>query len=110
MGLTSWSGEKPRKTDVTIAKNYLRAEEIEALNRIVTAYFEFAELQATNRNPMSMADWIAKLDDFLRLSDRDILDHAGKVSHEVSPVIALRGNATNPGEFIQHKREVLVED
>ena len=82
MGLTSWSGDKPRKTDVSIAKNYLQADEIEALNRIVTAYLEFAELQALNRNPMTMTDWIAKLDDFLKLSDRDILSHAGKIPHE----------------------------
>jgi hypothetical protein len=82
MGLTSWTGDQPRKTDVAIAKNYLNVEEIDALNRIVTAYLEFAELQAMNRRPMYMADWIAKLDDFLRLSDRDILTHAGKISHE----------------------------
>ena len=82
MGLTSWAGDRPRKSDVSIAKNYLDQEEIEALNRIVTAYLEFAELQAMSRRPMYMADWIAKLDDFLRLSDRDILTHAGKISHE----------------------------
>jgi hypothetical protein len=82
MGLTSWTGDRPRKTDVGIAKNYLNVEEIDALNRIVTAYLEFAELQAMNRRQMHMADWIAKLDDFLRLSDRDILTHAGKISHE----------------------------
>jgi len=82
MGLTSWSGEKPRKIDVVIAKNYLQTEEIEALNRIVTAYLEFAELQALNRNPMTMEGWITKLDDFLKLSDRDVLNHAGKISHE----------------------------
>ena len=82
MGLTSWSGRKPRKSDVATAKNYLREEEIEALNRIVTAYLEFAELQALNRSPMTMADWITKLDDFLKLGERDILDHAGKISHE----------------------------
>jgi hypothetical protein len=82
MGLTSWSGAKPRKTDVAIAKNYLRAEEIDAINRIVTAYLEFAELQALRRHPMTMVDWITKLDDFLKLSDREILDHAGRVSHE----------------------------
>lgn len=84
MGLTSWSGDKPRKTDVSIAKNYLSAEEIDALNRIVTAYLEFAELQAMNRQTMHMADWISKLDDFLRLSDRDILSHAGRISHEAA--------------------------
>ncbi len=62
--------------------NTSSVEEIGALNRIVTAYLEFAELQAMNGRPMYMADWIAKLDDFLRLSDRNILTHAGKISHE----------------------------
>lgn len=81
MGLTAWTGSKPRKTDVTTAKNYLRAEEIEALNRIVTAYLEFAELQALSRRPMHMADWITKLDDFLKLSEREILTNAGSISH-----------------------------
>lgn len=84
MGLTSWTGAGPRKTDVAIAKNYLGAEELDALNKIVTAYLEFAEVQALNRRPMYMADWIAKLDDFLRLSERDVLAHAGKVSHEAA--------------------------
>jgi hypothetical protein len=84
MGLTSWTGSAPRRADAVIAKNYLAADELEALNRIVNAYLEFAELQAMRRKPMYMADWIAKLDDFLRLSDRDILDHAGKVSHEAA--------------------------
>jgi hypothetical protein len=82
MGMTSWTGEVLRKADVAIAKNYLGAEEIEALNRIVTAYLEFAELQALARKPMYMTDWIAKLDDFLRLSERKILQHAGRVTHE----------------------------
>jgi hypothetical protein len=67
-----------------VAKNYLQAEELDVLNRIVTAYLEFAELQARNRKPMHMRDWIAKLDDFLRLSERDILTHAGKISHETA--------------------------
>ena len=84
MGLTSWPGSHPRKEDAAIAKNYLAAEELEALNRIVTAYLEFAELQARNRKAMYMRDWIAKLDDFLRLSEHDILTHAGKVSHEAA--------------------------
>ncbi len=84
MGMTSWAGERLRKTDVSIAKNYLAEDEINALNRIVTAYLEFAEVQALNRKPMHMADWIIKLDDFLRLSDRDILTHAGKISHEAA--------------------------
>ncbi len=82
MGLMCWSGDLPRKADVGIAKNYLTHDEIEILNRIVNTYLEFAELQAMNRRPMYMADWIRKLDDFLRLSEREVLDHAGKISHE----------------------------
>ena len=82
MGLTNWQGDKPAKGEVAIAKNYLMPEELEALNRIVTAYLEFAELQALNRKPMYMRDWIVKLDEFLRLGDREILTHAGTISHE----------------------------
>jgi hypothetical protein len=87
MGLTSWKNApdgKVRKGDVSIAKNYLNAEELEALNRIVSAYLEFAELQAMNKRPMHMSDWITKLDDFLKLSDRDILTHAGSISAKVA--------------------------
>ena len=82
MGLTSQKGKRPLKSEVSIAKNYLGKDEIEVLNRIVTAYLEFAELQALQRKPMAMTDWISKLDDFLKLSDRDVLNHAGKVSHQ----------------------------
>ena len=82
VGLTTWTGAKPTVHDIEIAKNYLRKDELDALNRIVTAYLEFAELQALNRNPMYMRDWITKLDDFLRLSGREILTHVGKVSHD----------------------------
>jgi len=81
MGLTSWIGCKPRQSDAEIAKNYLSHEELNTLNRIVTIYLDFAELQALSRKPMYMREWIAKLDDFLRLSERDILTHAGTVSH-----------------------------
>ncbi|TAN06587.1 MAG: hydroxyacid dehydrogenase [Rhodanobacteraceae bacterium] len=84
MGLTNWSATRPRRQDVTVAKNYLDAGELETLNRIVTAYLEFAELQALNRRPMAMANWIAKLDEFLRLGERGILTHAGSVSHETA--------------------------
>jgi len=84
MGLTSWQGPRPRKTDAEIAKNYLAADELDTLNRIVTLYLDFAELQAMNRKPMSMTDWILKLDDFLRISERDILTHAGKVSNDAA--------------------------
>jgi hypothetical protein len=85
MGLTTWKNAPAgpvRKGDVAIAKNYLAQEEIEALHLIVSAYLDFAELQARSHRPMHMADWIAKLDDFIRLSDREILDHAGRVSHQ----------------------------
>ena len=84
MGLTTWSGEVLRKADVAVAKNYLAAEEMDALNRIVTAYLEFAELQALSHKPMYMADWISKLDGFLKLFERDILTHAGKVSRKLA--------------------------
>ncbi len=82
MGMTTWLGDKPRKTDAEIAKNYLNEKELDVLNRIVSMYLEFAELQALSRKPMYMREWIAKLDDFLKVSGRDILIHAGKVSHE----------------------------
>lgn len=84
MGPTNWTGERPRKSDVGVAKNYLNAEELRALNLIVAAYLDFAELQAVSRRPMTMADWITKLDDFIRISDREILVHAGKVSHDAA--------------------------
>jgi hypothetical protein len=82
MGLTAWAGDKPGRCDIAVAKNYLRKEELEALNLIVSFYLDFAELQALSRRPMYMRDWVAKLDDFLRLSERDILTHAGEVSHD----------------------------
>ena len=82
MGLTSWKGAKPRKPDVAIAKNYLTEEELKKLSLIVTQYLDFAELQALERRPMTMRDWIAKLDAFLRAGDREILAHAGSISAE----------------------------
>jgi hypothetical protein len=84
MGLTSWQGSSPRKVDAEIAKNYLNAEELDILNRLVTLYLEFAETQALRRRPMSMQDWITKLDDFLRISEFDILSHAGKISNDTA--------------------------
>jgi hypothetical protein len=85
MGLTTWKNAPAgpvRKQDVATAKNYLTQDEIESLNLIVSAYLDFAELQARSRKPMHMADWVSKLDDFIRLSDRDILKHAGRVTHD----------------------------
>ncbi len=82
MGLTSWTGNTISKSEAGIAKNYLNSKELDMLNRIVMAYLEFAEIQALGRKPMYMSDWIAKLDDFLKLSGRELLTHAGKISHE----------------------------
>ena len=84
MGLTSWEGAFPRRTDAEYAKNYLTAEELDTLNRIVSLYLDFAELQAQSHTPMYMKDWIQKLDDFLKLSGRELLAHVGKISAEVA--------------------------
>jgi hypothetical protein len=83
MGLkTTRPGGIIRKEDVSIAKNFLDAEELGTLNRIVNAYIEFAELRALQRKVMTMRDWITKLDEFLKLSEHELLDHAGKFSAE----------------------------
>lgn len=84
MGLTSWTGALPKKTDAEVAKNYLSADELDTLNRIVSLYLDFAELQAKSHIPMYMSDWIKKLDEFLRLSNRELLTHAGKISAEIA--------------------------
>ncbi|MBQ2298152.1 MAG: virulence RhuM family protein [Bacteroidaceae bacterium] len=84
MGLTTWTGAMPKRTDAEIAKNYLSQEEVTTLNRIVSLYLDFAELQAEEHRPMYMKDWIAILDDFLRISRKDILTHAGRVSAQLA--------------------------
>jgi hypothetical protein len=88
MGLTSWPGESrgalPTRADAQVAKNYLEAAEMETLNRITVAFLEFAEAMAKGRRPMHMADWIAKLDDFLKLGDHPLLAGAGKVQARVA--------------------------
>ncbi len=88
MGLTNWRGAKVRKQDVAIAKNYLDEEELAALNNLVEQYLVFAEGQALRRTVMYMKDWIEKLHGFLNLNDRNILTHAGKISHELAIVRA----------------------
>lgn len=84
MGLTTWSGAMPTKPEAEIAKNYLTHEEIKSLNRIVSLYLDFAEMQAEEHRPMYMKDWINILDDFLRISRKDILIHAGKISAKLA--------------------------
>jgi hypothetical protein len=84
LGLTNWRGAVIRKQDVAIAKNYLSEPELAALNNLVEQYLIFAQGQAMRRVPMHMTDWIEKLDGFLSLNDRDIVTHAGRISHEVA--------------------------
>ena len=84
MGLTTWTGVMPKRSDAEFAKNYLSEDEIDTLNRIVSLYLDFAELQAKEHKPMYMKDWIAKLDDFLKLSGKDLLTHAGTISAEIA--------------------------
>ena len=84
MGLTSWTGAMPKRTDAEVAKNYLSADEMDTLNRIVNLYLDFAELQAKSHQPMYMKDWIQKLDDFLKLSGKELLTHAGRISAEIA--------------------------
>lgn len=88
MGLTNWRGTKVRKQDVVNAKNYLTEDELKALNNLVEQYLVFAEGQAMRRIPMSMVDWLKKLDGFLTLNDREILTHAGKISHDMAKLHA----------------------
>ena len=82
MGLTSWSGKQIKKTDVEIAKNYLSEKELDALNKIVTAYLDIAEVRTLNHEPMYMKDWLETIDDYLKMTRREILSTAGRISHE----------------------------
>jgi hypothetical protein len=91
MGLTTWKNAPNgdiRKPDVSIAKNYLSQEEIDTLNRIVTMYLDFAELQAKRGQVMYMKDWVEKLNAFLQFNERDILEDKGKVTHEIAKAFA----------------------
>jgi hypothetical protein len=82
LGLTNYKGNYITQRDISIAKNYLTEDEIKQLNLIVSMYLDFAELQATNGRLMKMQDWIQKLDDFLRVSEKELLSNAGKISHQ----------------------------
>lgn len=88
MGLTSWAGEKIRKTDVGIAKNYLKQDELSQLNLLVEQFLAFAENQARQKKVMYMSDWIKKLNDILTINDNEILEHAGRISHEMALQLA----------------------
>ena len=82
IGLTNFKGEIPTKKEVEIAKNYLSEDELNILNRMVTAFLEIAEIQALDRTPMYMADWIKQLDSFLKMTNKNILQHTGTISHQ----------------------------
>jgi len=103
MGLTSWKGAKVRKGDVTVAKNYLNEEEIRNLNRIITMYLDYAEVQAERKQPIYMKDWVQKLDAFLQFNEREILTGSGQVSMEVAKKLALE-------EYVKFSRRRLKED
>lgn len=92
MGLTSWKNSpngRIRKDDVVVAKNYLSPEELDFFNRIVTMYLDYAEMQAKNKKVMYMKDWVLKLDAFLQFNEKEVLEHKGKISHEVAVALAL---------------------
>ena len=82
MGLTTWSGNRIKRSDVEVAKNYLDEKELDALNKIVAAYLDIAEVHALNQEPMYMKDWLETIDDYLRMTRRDILTTKGRVTHQ----------------------------
>lgn len=82
MGLKSWSGKEVKRTDVEVAKNYLDEKELDVLNKIVTAYLDIAEVHALNQEPMYMKDWLETIDDYLKMTRRDILTTKAKVTHK----------------------------
>ena len=106
MGLTSFKGAKVRKTDVTVAKNYMTQEEISTLNLIVNMYLDYAELQAKNHHAMHMADWEDKLNLFLQFNGREVLQNLGKVKREVAEALAI----AEYKKFDAHRRMVEAAD
>ena len=102
MGLTTWKNSPEgaiRESDVVIAKNYLSAKELEHLNRIVTMYLDYAELQTERGIAMYMKDWVAKLDAFLKFNEHEILSDAGKISHDVAETLAIKEYETYKKQF-----------
>jgi hypothetical protein len=82
LGLTHIKGNKPTKQETEVAKNYLNEKELNMLNRMVSAYIDLAEIQALNQKPMYMKDWIERLDEFIKISGNEILEHKGSISHQ----------------------------
>ena len=106
MGLTSFKGAKVRKTDVTVAKNYMTHEEISTLNLIVNMYLDYAELQAKQRRPMHMADWEEKLNQFLQFNGREVLQNFGKVRRSVAEALAVKEYE----KYDAHRRAIEAAD
>lgn len=105
MALTSWKGDRVRKGDVTISKNYLTADEVDTLNRLVTGFLEFAELRAKNRQTTSMQDWVAQTDRFVAFNERAVLQGAGRISHSRMEQVAHERY-----EEFDHKRKAAEAD
>ncbi len=104
MGLTTWKGDKIRKSDVIIAKNYLTEQELKQLNLLVEQYLAFAEMQALNNEVMYMRDWIAKLNDILTINKKEILNHAGRITKKLADEIAEK-------EYEKYsKNRLMIED
>ena len=106
MGLTSFKGAKVRKTDVTVAKNYMTHEEISTLNLIVNMYLDYAELQAKQRHPMHMADWEEKLNQFLQFNGREVLQNFGKVRRSMAEALAVKEYE----KYDAHRRAIEAAD
>jgi len=111
MGMLSFKGEQPTQADALVAKNYCTEDELAALNSVVSAYLEFAEMQARRRIPMYMSDWIETLDGFLKLSKHEILTHAGKISAKTAELKAkdeyMKYKALNIGDISKAERHYM---
>lgn len=105
MALTSWKGDRVRKGDVTVSKNYLDQDEVDTLNRLVTGFLEFAELRAKNRQTTTMGDWVAQTDRFVEFNERAVLKGAGRVSHDRMEQIA----HNRYEEFDRHRKSAEAE-
>lgn len=110
MGLQTYKGDKVRRSDVTVAKNYLNESEIKSMNRIVTMYLDYAEDQAERKQPMYMSDWKEKLDAFLKFNDREILENAGNIKKEIADALALKEyDEFNENRIINEQSDDFLE-
>lgn len=110
MGLTTWKGSKVRKGDITTSKNYLTQEEVSDLNLIVSAFLEMAEARARRRQTITMHEWETFVDDYLKLSERDILTHAGRISHERMELITAERYDAFDAKRKEHERLLAEQD